>query len=80
MAANAGLPVELLGQHEDWHSLAAQKVHMKSDKESLLSVSRAAMRLPEVHGIAGRADDEPARAPPQRGTYVPLVYLPNLDW
>jgi hypothetical protein len=38
---------------------------MKSDKESLLSVSRAAMRLPEANRIAGRADDEPAGAPPE---------------
>jgi hypothetical protein len=32
---------------------------MKRDKESLLSVSRAAMTLPEVPGTAGRADDLP---------------------
>jgi hypothetical protein len=37
---------------------------MNNDKESLLSVSRAAMRLPEIHRIAGRADDEPAGASP----------------
>ena len=41
---------------------------MKSDKESLHSVSRAAMRLSEVPGIAGRVDDEPAGAPPGAGT------------
>ena len=41
---------------------------MKSDKDSLLSVSQAAMRLPEVPGIAGRADDVPAGAPPGAGT------------
>ncbi len=41
---------------------------MKSDKESLLSGSRAAMRLSEAHGIAGRADDEPAGAPPGAAT------------
>ena len=41
---------------------------MKSDKESLLSVSRAAMRLREVPGIAGRADDVPAGDPPRAGT------------
>ena len=43
--------------------MAAQKVFMKSDKESLLSVSRVAMRLPEAHRIARRADLEPAGAP-----------------
>ncbi len=42
---------------------------MKSDKESLLSVSRAAMRLPEAHRIAGLADDDPAGgAPPGAAT------------
>ena len=67
-AANAGVPAELLGQHGDWHSLAAQKVYMKSDKESLISASRAAIRLPEVPWIAGRADDVPAGAPLGAGT------------
>ncbi len=47
--------------------MAAQKLYMKSDKEFLLSVSRAAMRLPEVPVTAGRADDEPAGAPPEAG-------------
>ena len=56
-AANAGVPAELWGQHGDWHSLAAQKVYMKSDKESLLSLSRAAIRLPGAPMAAGRADD-----------------------
>ena len=45
-AANAGVPAELWGHHGDWHSLAPQKVYMKSDKEFLLSVSREKMRLP----------------------------------
>ena len=31
-------------------------------------MSRVAIRLPEVPGIAGRADDEPAGAPPGAGT------------
>ncbi len=44
--------------------MAAQNVYMESDKESLLSVSRVVLRLPEVPWIAGRADDEPAGAPP----------------
>ncbi len=67
-ASNAGIPVELWGQHGVWHSLEAHKVFMKSDKESLLSVSRAAMRLSEAHRIAGRAVNEPAGAPPGAGT------------
>ena len=66
--ANAGIPAELWGQHGDYHSLAAHKVTMKSDQESLLSVSRAAMRLPEAPMIVGLADDEPAGAPPGAGT------------
>jgi hypothetical protein len=66
-ASNADIPAELLGQHGDWHSMAAQKMYMKSDKESLLAVSRAAMRLPEAPRRAGRADLEPARAPPGVG-------------
>jgi hypothetical protein len=47
--------------------MAAQKMYMKSDTESLLAVSRAAMRLPEAHRVAGRADDVPAGAPPGAG-------------
>ena len=39
---------------------------MKSDKEHLLSVSRAAMRLLKAPGISGRADD-PADVPPDAG-------------
>ena len=39
---------------------------MKSDKEHLLSVSRAAMRLLKAHGTSGRADD-PADVPPDAG-------------
>ena len=41
---------------------------MKSDTESLLAVSRAAMRLPEAPMVAGRAGDVPAGAPPGAGT------------
>ena len=48
--------------------MAAQKVYMKSDSESLLAVSRAAMRLPEALRVAGRAGDVPAGAPPGAGT------------
>ncbi len=47
--------------------MAAQKMYVKSDKESLLALSRSAMRLPEVHMMAGRADREPAGAPPGAG-------------
>ena len=57
----------LWGHHGDLHSLAVQKVYMRSDKESLLSVSREAMRLPVVLGIAGRTDDASAGAPPEAG-------------
>ncbi len=40
---------------------------MKSDKDFLLSVSRAAMRLSKVPVNVGWADDEPAGAPPEAG-------------
>ncbi len=39
---------------------------MKSNKEHLLSVSRAAMRLFKAPGISGRVDD-PADVPPGAG-------------
>ena len=42
-------------------------VYMKSDKQSLLSVSRAVMRTPMVPGSAGRAEREPAEVPPDAG-------------
>ena len=48
--------------------MAAQKMYMKSDTESLLAVSRAAMRLPEVPMISVRSDDEHAGAPAGAGT------------
>ncbi len=47
--------------------MAAHKMYMKSDKDSLLAVSRAAMRLSEAPRRAGRADLEPAGAPPGVG-------------
>jgi hypothetical protein len=65
-AANAGIPAELWGQHGDWHSKEAQSVYMKSDKEHLLSVSRAAMRLLKAPGISGLADVS-ADVPPDAG-------------
>ncbi len=43
------------GQHGDWHSKKAQMVYMKSDVDSLLYVSRAAMRLSEGAEPAGRS-------------------------
>jgi hypothetical protein len=38
--------VELWGQHGDWASFKSPKRHMKRDFESLLSVSKAAMKIP----------------------------------
>lgn len=49
-AANAGVSLELWGQHGDWKSFEAQKRYMKRDSASLLSVSLAAMRTPLVGG------------------------------
>ena len=43
---NAGIPVELWGHHGDWASFKSQKMCMKRDVESLLSVSKAAMSAP----------------------------------
>jgi len=46
--SNAGIPVELWGQHgtnQLWASFKSQKRDMKRDVESLLSVSKAAMKL-----------------------------------
>jgi hypothetical protein len=45
-ASNAGIPVELWGQHGDWASFKSQKRYMKSDVESLLSISMAVMKIP----------------------------------
>ena len=69
-AANAGVSAELWGQHGDWHSLAAQKVYMKSDTSSLLSVSKAAMRLPGAPTSAGRMVGEPVGVPPDADSQV----------
>ena len=43
-ASNAGISLELWGQHGDWKSAAAQRCYMKRDTESILLVSRASMR------------------------------------
>ncbi len=48
--------------------MAAHKMYIRSDKESLLAVSWAAMRPPEAPRVAGRAGDVPAGAPPGAGT------------
>ncbi len=45
-ASNAGIPLELWGQHGDWKSAAAQRCYMQKDVVSILSVSRAAMGQP----------------------------------
>ena len=42
-ASNAGVPLELWGQHGDWKSMSAQRCYMARDTAALLSVSRAAM-------------------------------------
>ena len=60
--AEAGVPCELWGQHGDWHSKKAHVVYMKSNVDSLLSVSRAAMRLPNASEPAGRSKVVPAGA------------------
>jgi hypothetical protein len=38
--------VELWGQHGDWASFKSQKWYINRDVESLLSVSKAAMKIP----------------------------------
>jgi hypothetical protein len=79
--SNAGVPCELWGQHGDWHSLQAQKVYMKSDVDSLLSVSRAAMSLPMGSKPAGRGKRPPAgaRRSPSVTALVPPVADVPLD-
>ncbi len=53
-ASNAGIPLELWGQHGDLKSAAAQRCYMQKDVPSILSVSRAAMGqripVPAPHG------------------------------
>jgi hypothetical protein len=49
-ASNAGIAVELWGQHGDWASFKSQKRYMKRDVESLLSVSKAVMSTPTSSG------------------------------
>ena len=66
-ASNAGIPLELRGQHGDWKSAAAQRCYMKKDATSILSVSLAAMGQP------ARRAPTPLGAPPLpiRNDYVP---------
>jgi hypothetical protein len=45
-ASNAGIPVELWGQHGDRASFKSQKWYMKCDAESFLSVCKAIMKIP----------------------------------
>jgi hypothetical protein len=69
-ASNAGISLELWGQHGVWKSAAAQSCYMKRGSESILSVSRASMRQvgePEplwaapigMHGIVPRVAPSP---------------------
>jgi hypothetical protein len=73
--ANAVVPCELWGQHGDWHSMKAHMVYMKSDVDSLLSVSRAAMRLSKGSEPTGRSKIVPAGdlQPPPVTAYGPVV-------
>ena len=82
-AANAGVTMELWGQHGDWKSFEAQKRYMKRDAASLLSVSLAAMRtppagadpplaaLPDVR--AETASSAAGATPPCAGEEPPIV-------
>jgi integrase len=65
-AANSDVAKELWGQHGDWSSWDAQKRYMKSDTEHLLSVSRAAMRLPKGVAPDVRIEDDSAGCTPQQ--------------
>jgi len=63
-APRGGVPAELWGHHGDWKTLDAQKRYMKSDKTWLLSVSRAAMRLPTGMATDVRTECDSAVDPP----------------
>ena len=64
--ANSDVPKELWGQHGGWKSWDAQKRYMKSDKEHLISVSQAAMRLPKGTAPDVRIEEDSASCPPQQ--------------
>jgi hypothetical protein len=63
-ALNAGVSDELIGQHGDWKTKAAQRRYMKSDTTRLLSVSRAAMGLSKTPAPDVRIEGESAGVPP----------------
>jgi integrase len=63
-ALNAGVSDELIGQHGDWKTKAAQRRYMKSDTSRLLSVSRAAMGLSKTPAPDVRIECESAGVPP----------------
>ena len=64
-ASNAGVPVELWGQHGDWKSWEAQKRYMKADTSRLMSVSQAAMGSSRTPASDVRIEVESADAPPE---------------
>jgi integrase len=64
-AVNAGVSDELIGQHGDWKTKAAQRRYMKSDTTRLLSVSRAAMGSTKTPAPDVRIEDESAGVPPE---------------
>ena len=66
-ASNAGISLELWGQHGDWISTAPQCCYMKKNTSSILSVSLAAMGQP------ARRAPAPLGAPPLpiHSDYVP---------
>ena len=83
-AANAGVPMELWGQHGDWKSVKSQKNYMKRDPEAILSVSRAAMTpvpaaffgapllappVPPAATRLGSSSRVPAPLPPTPGSF-----------
>ena len=56
-SSNAGIPVELWGQHGDWVSLKSQNgIYIKRNIKSLLSVSLAAMDKPSTSNISTPMD------------------------
>ena len=63
-ALNAGVSDELIGQHGDWKTKAAQRRYMKSDTTRLLSVSRAVMGLSKTPAPDVRIECVSAGVPP----------------
>jgi hypothetical protein len=56
-ASNAGVDVELWGQHGSWNSWAAQKCYMEKDRASLLSVTRSIMGFGNANAICAPEPD-----------------------